>query len=102
MLNTASRSTDWMPCVPRSITRDRPPVWRSRWKRSDEPVQVLEGLQRQLADGALLHGGEHRVAQLGEAGGGDAQQAVGHDQRRPGSTSSAVGPFGDSASTARL
>ena len=34
-LNTASRSTDWMPCVPRSITRDRPPVWRSRWKRSD-------------------------------------------------------------------
>ena len=43
---------------------------------------MLEGLQRHAADGALLHGGEHRIAQFGEAGGGEAQQAVGDDQRR--------------------
>ena len=45
-----------------------------------EAVQVLERLQRHLADRALLHRGEHRVAQLGEPGGGDAQHRIGHDQ----------------------
>ena len=45
-------------------------------------VQVLERLQRHHPAGALLHGGEHRVAQLAEARGGDAQQSVGDDQRR--------------------
>ncbi len=35
MLNTASRSTASTPLVPRSTARDRPPVCRSRWKRSD-------------------------------------------------------------------
>ena len=45
-----------------------------------EPVHVLEGLQSDPADGALLHGGEHRIAQFAEAGRGEADQAVADDQ----------------------
>ena len=45
-----------------------------------EAVHVLEGLQRDAADGALLDGGEDGVAQFAEAGGGEAEQAVGDDE----------------------
>ena len=63
------------------MARDRPPVWRSRWKRSDSRCRCSKVSQRHPPHRALLHGGEHRVAQLAEAGGGDAQQAVADDQR---------------------
>ncbi len=43
-------------------------------------VQVTEHLQRDRACGALGGLGEHQFAQLGEHAGGQAQQAVGHDQ----------------------
>ncbi len=33
--NSAKDSSVSMPLVPRSMTRDSPPVLRSRWKRSD-------------------------------------------------------------------
>ncbi len=46
-----------------------------------QAVHVAERVQRHPARRALLHGGEHRVPQLAEAGGGDAQQAVAEDQR---------------------
>ncbi len=34
-LKTMNESSVEMPRVPRSISRVSPPVWRSRWKRSD-------------------------------------------------------------------
>ncbi len=33
--NSMYESSVEMPRVPRSMSRDTPPVWRSRWKRSD-------------------------------------------------------------------
>ena len=35
MLKIAKDSSVSMPLVPRSMTRERPPVLRSRWKRRD-------------------------------------------------------------------
>ena len=35
MANRVKRSSVSMAFVPRSIKRERPPVWRSRWKRND-------------------------------------------------------------------
>ena len=45
-----------------------------------EAMHVLEGLQGDAADGALLDGGEGGVTQLAEAGGGEAEEAVGDDE----------------------
>ena len=56
-----------MPRMPRSIARARPPVWRSRWKRSDSAWRWRKVVERERADRALRDLGEDRVAQLGEA-----------------------------------
>ncbi len=54
-------------------------------KAQAERVQMLEGAPRGGADGALLHLGEQRIAQLAERGGADAQQAVAdHQPQRDG------------------
>src|SRR3546814_2470539 len=46
ILKVMKRSTNSMPLVPRSMTRLRPPVWRSRWKRSEEHTSELQSLMR--------------------------------------------------------
>ena len=43
-------------------------------------MHVLEGLQRHAAHGALLHGGEHGVAHLAEAGAGKPHETVADDE----------------------
>ena len=49
---------------PRSRTRVRPPVLRSRWKRSDKQMHVLEGEHRQPPHRVHRHLGENAVAPL--------------------------------------
>ena len=41
-LKSMKLKRNWMPLVPRSMTRDRPPVWRSTWKRSARPCRCLK------------------------------------------------------------
>ena len=80
VLSTMKRTMVSMPLVPRSMTRLSPPVRRARWKRSDQPVQMLEGLEGQLAHGMLADAGEQDVAELLEAGIDDVADAIGDDQ----------------------
>ena len=65
-LNTASRSTDWMPggpAVDRAGQRAGLPV---EMEAQAERVQMLECPPRRGAHRALLHLGEQRVAQFAE------------------------------------
>ena len=64
--NSMYESSVEMPRVPRSMSRDTPPVWRSRWKRRLQAVQVAEHAERDAPDRALGDAHEHHVAQLGE------------------------------------
>ena len=62
------------------MSRVMPPVWRSRWKRSDS-AEVAEHAERDAPDRTLRDAHEDHVAQLLEERGREAQQAVDHEQR---------------------
>ncbi len=80
VLRMVKRTMVSMPLVPRSMMRDRPPVRRSRWKRSDRLVHVHEGPVGELAHGMLADAGKQRVAQLVEAVLQDARAVIGQHQ----------------------
>ena len=69
-----------MPLTPRSMMRERPPVRRSRWKRSDSSMQMHEGAEREDAHRILADARKQRVAQLAEAALHDADDIVGDHQ----------------------
>ncbi len=66
-----------MPLRPRSRTRVSPPVLRSRWKRSESMMHVLEGDERKAAHRMHRDLGEEPVAHLREQRHDDAHAAVG-------------------------
>ena len=115
MVGTACRMTMRtmvsMPLRPRSSTRVRPPVLRSRWKRSDSWCMCSKVLEREPAHRVHRHLGEHAVAQLRQHRHQDAHAAIGERHRdrrgdRPGQPASrrATGalPCPASASVAHL
>ena len=69
-----------MPLVPRSMTRLRPPVWRSRWKRSDRAWRWWNTLSAMLRMARCDDRREDGVAQLAEGLRQDAGHAIGQDQ----------------------
>ncbi len=101
-LNTASRSTDWMPCDA-AVDRARQAAGLAVEMEAQADSACRCWKVRSAADAhrALLHLGEQRVAQLAEPGGADAQQAVADRPAPIGTASSAVPSFGASASTMR-
>ena len=69
-----------MPRVARSMTRDSPPVRRSRWKRSDSRCRCANVRYVELAHRVLADLGEDHVADLRQHHRQDAARAVGDDQ----------------------
>ena len=84
MLNIANDSSVSMPLVPRSMTRDSPPVLRSRWKRSDSVWTCAKVETATSRMRVILHLGEDAVAQLRESLHQDARGGVGaiQDERQ--------------------
>ena len=75
-VSTARRESSSMPERPRSSTRVRPPVLRSRWKRSERRCMCSKVLQREPPHGVHGHLGEEPVAHLRQERHGDAGEAV--------------------------
>ena len=89
--NSRYDSSVEMPRVPRSMSRVMPPVWRSRWKRRRQAVQVAEHAERDAPDGALRHAHEHHVAQLREQRGREPQRCRRSRAARPARRRSRAG-----------
>ena len=81
MLKVVKRIRNSMPCVPRSMTRLSPPVWRSRWKRSESawrwPNTSRARLRIARCDTGAKTASRISPKRLRQ----HARHAVGHDQR---------------------
>ncbi|MEI9932522.1 MAG: hypothetical protein WDM89_18785 [Rhizomicrobium sp.] len=79
MLNSANDNNVSIPLVPRSITRDKPPVLRSRWKRSDSvwTWAKVETATSRMAWYCTFC--EHTVAQLREGLHQNPRQRISRD-----------------------
>ena len=80
MLNRAKDSSVSMPLVPRSMTRERPPVLRLQVEAQRERVDMGEGRNADFAQRVILHLGENAVAQLRESLHHDARKHIGDDE----------------------